>query len=227
MEPTKRQVAHKVRLGDLASGKYVRVEGEWEPNHIKTSDGRIFSRANIIAVVASDPESEGNYSSFILDDGTAQVPVRIFDDIKANVSLGDVVLVIGRPREVGGQIYLTPEIIKKVVNKKWIDYRRLELASLPELKEVGRDETPKPQEPIETKPEIEEIIEKPKEPETNEINPVDEIINIIRELDKENGADTEEVIEATTVKNAEALIDNLLKEGEIFEITSGKLKVLE
>jgi len=227
MEPTKRQVAHKVRLGDLASGEYVRVEGEWEPNHVKTPDGRIFSRANIIAVVASDPESKGNYSSFTLDDGTAQIPVRIFDDIKANVSLGDVILVIGRPREFGGQIYLAPEIIKKVVNKRWIDYRRLELANLPELKEARRDETPKPQKPIEVKPEIEEIIEKPKEPKTNEISPVDEIINIIRELDKEDGADTEEVIETTTVKNAEELIDNLLKEGEIFEISSGKLKVLE
>jgi len=249
-----RQVAMKVRLQDIANGTYVRVNGEWEPNFIQTTDGRTISRANVIGVVVSEPEM----NNFVIDDGTAKVPVRIFNDMKMDAALGDVVLLIGRPREFNQQIFIVPEIIKKIENKKWIDYRKLELSML--LKDVvePKVETIEPVkqavEPVKKqidaieetdvdKPVSEEKIEKPqqnepevktveaatKEPPADEVmdNPIDKIIEIIKDMDKGDGADTEEVIDASKVSNCEQILDNLLKEGEIFEITSGKLKVLE
>lgn len=229
-----RQVAKKVRLIDLNNGTYVRVEGKWEPNFIKTDDGRKFSRVNVIATVASEPVLEINFNTFIIDDGSARVTVRIFDELKFDASLGDAVLIIGRPREFNQTTFIVPEIIKKIENQKWIQYRKLELEnSFPLentiIKTVSLDESP-PVEEIIKKDDDEINISKTHIDESAsdvEDNPVEIIIKTIKTLDGGNGAEVEEVIKISNVPNAEKLIDNLLKEGEIFEITSGMIKVLE
>jgi len=195
-----RQVAKKVKLSDLANGKYVKVEGEWEPNYVDTPTNQKVSRANVVAVVATEPVP-GDFNSFIIDDGSARLPVRAFGDTEVEVDLGDVVLIVGRPRLFSEQIYLVPEIVKKVQNKKWIEYRKLELGEIP-TQEV--------------------ILE---EPMTD--SPVDTMIEVIRGLDSGNGADTEEVIARSKIENADDIISSLMREGEIFEITSGKIKVLD
>jgi len=202
-----RQVARKVWLKDLTTGTYVRVEGEWEPNFIQTHDGKKFSRANIVAVVASEPVPDMNFNSFIIDDGTARISVRIFGETKTNVKLGEVVLVIGRPREFNRQIYLVPEIIKKIEDKRWIQHRKLELGDQPE-----REQRP---------------VEEPKQEAVEADTDIDKILQLIQKLDKGDGADTEDVIIESKDSECEKIINNLLKEGEIFEITSGRLKVLE
>ncbi len=237
---TGRQVAMKVRLNDLTDGRYVRVEGQWEPNFIQTGDGRKFSRVNIIAVVASEPVPDMNYNSFIIDDGTARVPVRIFGESDVSVKLGDVVIVIGRPREFNKEIYIVPEIIKEIKNKKWIEYRKLELSNLPQSirkEEPGtvqkQKEGSNTHERIEDPDgavvqELEDVDSEEREPEpTKGKNPVDRILDKISELDKGDGADTDDVISALDIPDAERIIENLLKEGEIFEISSGRIKVLE
>jgi len=226
-----RQVAKKVWLKDISAGKYVRVEGEWEPNFVQTADGRTFSRANVIAIVASEPLPELNYNSFVIDDGTARVPVRIFNDTSINVKLGDPVLVIGRPREFNQEIYLVPEVVKLIENKKWIEHRKLELGQMPveEAKPVVPETAPVIKEeksPVaKVEPATEEVtkIEEPIKPNTS----IDSMLELISKMDTGDGADTEEVIATAKNKDAEQIIDNLLKEGEIFEITSGKIKVLE
>jgi len=192
-----RQVACKIRLSDLTTGKFVKVEGDWEPNYIETPNNKKVSRANVIAVVASEPDAQ----SFVIDDGSAQVSVRSFETMKTNVNLGDVVLIIGRPRQFNEAIYIMPEIIKPVNNKLWIDHRKLELGTSPAVVEVAAEKT--------------------------DLGPVDKLIEIIRELDTGEGADTEEVTSKSGIENADSMISSLLREGEIFEITSGKIKVLD
>lgn len=201
-----RQVARKVRLKDIAHGKYIKVEGEWKPNYVEAPGGFNFSRANVIATIASEPIPDATYNSFVIDDGTARVPVRIFEEMKLDATLGDVVLIIGRPREYNSQIYLVPEIIKKIEKKKdkWIQFRRLELGE-------------------ETDDEEGAVVEE----EPKEMNDVDSVIELIKKLDSGDGADTEEVIAESNAEDCEKIISNLLREGEIFEISSGKLKVLE
>lgn len=205
----KRQVAHKVRLRDLIEGTYTRMEGEWEPNFIQTRSGKSISRVNVIAVVASEPVSDQNSSSFVIDDASGQIPVRAFGQQRFDVKLGDVVLLIGRPREFSGQIYIVPEIIKRIEDTKWIDYRKLELGQ--ESPQQG------------TQAQLQPIPEE----KHDEVTTVDALIAAIKSLDQGDGADTEAVLASCTAKNTEQIIDNLLKEGEIFELTPGKIKVLE
>lgn len=264
-----RQVARKIRLIDIQEGNYVKVEGEWDPNYVETPDGRKFSRANIIAVVSTEPTIDMSYETFTLDDGTARVPVRIFGQSSVQVELGDVVLVIARPREFNEQIYLVPEIVKKIHDNDWIKLRKLELEqegpdmyieretehtleaspenNVEHVRAVEKASTgsepvaeqEKPTEAIETgltgseqiKPSPEEETTSTVELKAEEVsglqNPADQIINTIRRLDQGEGADTDEVLTAAEIKDGEAIINNLLKEGEIFEISNGKVKVLE
>jgi RPA family protein len=108
----KRQIAYKCSINSLASGVFVKKPG-WESNYMMTDYGD-FSRVNIIAVIVAKDEN-----SITLDDGTGQVIGRIFDntDRLSDIDIGDLVLVIARPREFNSQLYLALEIIKKIGNK--------------------------------------------------------------------------------------------------------------
>ena len=64
------------------------------------------------------------------------------------------------------------------------------------------------------------------EPKENELTPK-KIFDFIKQKDNGNGADFNEIVENYKESNAEKLIQFLLKEGEVFEISPGKLKVLE
>lgn len=57
-------------------------------------------------------------------------------------------------------------------------------------------------------------------------NPFDKIVRVINDLDEGRGADFEAVVQKSGIEKAEDIVNNLLLEGEIFEISPGKLKVL-
>jgi hypothetical protein len=124
-----RQVAKKADIGMIKKSRYIRSEGEWEPNYILTEDEHKMSRINLIATVISknDPQSPDNLT---IDDGTGKITVRAFQStqIFSGIGIGDIVLLIGRPREFSNELYLVPEIIKKIRNPKWIELRKLELS---------------------------------------------------------------------------------------------------
>ncbi|MBW2981354.1 hypothetical protein KY343_00610, partial [Candidatus Woesearchaeota archaeon] len=121
----KRQIAYKIRIKELINGKYIKEEG-WQPNYIITNDGRQINRINLIATVVAKPlEQDINYQSMILDDGTGRISARVFEqnNIFDNIEIGDVILVIGRPREYGSEKYILPETIKRIQDKSWIKVR--------------------------------------------------------------------------------------------------------
>lgn len=214
-ERQKRQVSYKVRIKDLLTGKYVKEEG-WTPNYIGTEDGRQISRINLIGVVVSKQIEEGvNYQSIVLDDGTGKIAVRAFDEKNRfdGVDIGDILLLIGRPREYSGERYILLEILRKIENDKWIQVRKLE------LEKVGKKEG-KPREIEDEEIEVEEVVK---------AEGVDgryqKIIENIKELDKGEGADFDEVVK--DIEEGDKLVDGLLKKGEVFETKPGKLKVLE
>lgn len=228
-EAQKRQVAYKARIKDIAEGRYVKEEG-WTPNYVITNSGRQISRANVIGVVVSKQTAEGsaNHSSIIVDDGSGRISARIFEQssIFDSVDMGDIVLMIGRPREFNAEMYIVPEIIKKVGNKDWLEVRRLELKkqdiaemanSSPEIvKEVKKEEAA----PVNNSQGVEEeVIEDIGE----EINNTEKAYNLIRSLDKGDGVDYQEIVDKI---GSEKEIETLLMEGEIYEVRPGKLKVL-
>jgi RPA family protein len=199
-EIQKRQIAYKVLVKRILDGEYIKEEG-WTPNYI-IIDGEKVSRINIVGVIVSINEEREN-KELLLEDKSGRIPIRIFEQTENNkhLSIGDIVTVIGRPREYGEEKYVVPEIIKKV-EKGWLELRLIELR---EKKPITKEETG-----------YEEIVKKIK------VDP-EEIIRMIKTTDKGEGADYEEIVEK--IKD-ERTIRNLLEEGEIFEIKPGKLKIL-
>ena len=64
-ESQRRQIAYKVKIGDLINGRYVREEG-WQPNYIVIGDGRQVSRVNMIGIVVLKPAEESNNYQIII-----------------------------------------------------------------------------------------------------------------------------------------------------------------
>jgi RPA family protein len=220
-----RQIAYKVRISDIAGGSYVKEEG-WQPNYILTASGLKVSRVNIIATVVSiEPGTPNNV--IIIDDGTGTIGLRSFEERPTlqNLEIGDLILVIGRPREYNTEKYIVPEIAMKLKNEGWVKVRQKELsatssASLPARNmaaDAGNPNNHK-EEPVE-----EVVVEKAVLAE----NPFQKIYRHIRELDKGDGADINELIRKSGLPNADELVKELLKDGEIFELKRGKLKILE
>lgn len=217
----KRQIACKVRIKEIMEGEYVKEEG-WQPNFVKTKEGRRVSRINLISTIVHKQEISGNnQGSITLDDGTGKISVKSFDqNISFNgLSIGSLVLLIGRPREYGSEKYIVPEILKSLEDPKWAEVRKLELGNVSKKEKV-----PEAKENSAVKQVIKE--EEIKEPAQKE-HKGEDVFKLIKESDDGNGADVGEIITKLGTDEAEEIINNLLKEGEIFETRPGKVKILE
>jgi RPA family protein len=122
-DSSRRQIAYNVPIADILNNHYQKEEG-WLPNYVKIGLLKV-SRVNIIGVIVSK-NIEDNNSTFILDDGSGRIQLQLFNEI-GPAEVGDIVRVIGKPREFGSNRYLVPEIIKRLTDKKWIDVRKLEM----------------------------------------------------------------------------------------------------
>jgi RPA family protein len=228
---TKRETAFKVNIKDIKDGKYIKVDKEWEPNYIETLDGKKFSRVNILGTVASELIEQGG-NSFVLDDGTDNITIRSFDKIKQEIKLGDLLMIIGRPREFSNEAYVMPEIIKKIEKdkEKWVKLRKLELKENIVIKEKTKEVIEK-EKIVEKKEKIidEELKKEETIKEEPKINSFDVVLKIIKELDiNDDGAEIEEIISKSKMDREiiENIINNLLMDGEAFEIKPGRLKLL-
>ncbi len=197
MEDKKRQVAIKVSIKDLNLGKYIKQEG-WEPNYILTDNNVKISRANVMGTIVTK-----NEDNLVIDDGSASIATRSFDVVInfSEFEVGDIVQVIGRPREFEQEKYFAIEIIKKI-NSEWLKVRQKELSKL-DYEKIHEEVI------------VEDVVV---------VNNYDDVIKIIKEKDSGDGAKIEELISQGI---EEKLINKLLENGEIFEISPGKIKILE
>jgi len=208
MEKTfQRQTAIPIAIRDVLESEYHKGDGS-EPNYIETKTGKRVSRVNIIAVVVSIPTNLEN--AILVDDGGGKIVLRIFDqiDIFKPITVGDIVLIIGKPRIYNDEFYILPEIVKKIIDRVWIEVRKKELAKI-------NDSSP----PL-PKRKKEEIV-------------IDQKVNnqgmydLIKSMDQGQGVEIEEIIQKSKASDAEKIITNLLLAGEIYEIKPGKVKILE
>jgi len=226
-----RATARKCTIRDLLDGQYVQKEGA--PNYVETPRGEI-SRINLIAAAVAKPGKR----SLIIDDGTGHVEARAFDDesLFERVTPGSVVVVIGRPRQYEGQLYVVAEICKLLSGPKWLELRRAELGRaslttslLNKNKLWKQSDTADSQTSTEPKLEKKAVNETLKTAKGEVFVAItsDRILEIIRELDDGQGAAVEKVLAKAGRPDAETMLTNLLAEGEIFEIRPGRVKVLE
>jgi len=214
-----RQTAFVARIADLKGGRYVKEEG-WEPNYILTKNAKI-SRTNVIGVIISKADSpDANFKNIIIDDGSGNINVRNFEnnDMFTSLNVGDTVLIVGRPREFSNEKYILPEIIRKIENKRWLLYRKGEL-NLFDLRNNDYEATA---------PAIhEETDEEFVKEESMKESVADRIVKFVKNNDKGKGVDMEEIVNYMKNPECENIIQFLLKQGEIFELMPGKVKVLE
>ncbi|MFH1801636.1 MAG: OB-fold nucleic acid binding domain-containing protein [archaeon] len=201
----KRNVAYKLRIGDILIGKPV-MDGE-KFSFLELGDKRII-RVNVIGSVIDKYESEGDrkYFFFTLDDGSGQIQARVFGDDVAkfqNVSQGKTVLVIGLLRIWNENVYISPEIIKEQ-DPKYLLVRKLETE-----KERAKNSIQLGREQI--------------------IAVKDRILRSIKNAEEDGGIEVDKIImelreTSPVIINQE--IQKFIEEGIVFEPRPGKVRYL-
>lgn len=208
-EIKKRETALKIRINDLLRGTpiYENIGGNDRLNFIELGDKKI-TRANIIANIVDKYESDGErrFASITLDDGSGQIRARVFsEDISKFKDLkeGDTIVIIGLLRAYNQEIYILPEVIKKK-DPKYLLIRKLEI-----------DKTYKIHEPTITEKKEVKVLR-------------DEIINMIKLSEKNDGIDKEEIIIKISAnpKLINEELTKLLEEGIIYEPRPGRVRYL-
>src|SRR3989344_5692076 len=130
VEQYKRNIAYKMRIGGLLAGKPL-LEGD-RLKSLDVGDKQVV-RVNLIANIVDKyiQEGEKKFGSLTLDDATGQIKVKTFGDDVDKFSAfnqGDTVLLIGLVRAWNGEMYLTPDILKKK-DPSFLLVRKLEIES--------------------------------------------------------------------------------------------------
>ncbi len=243
----KRNIAYKLRIGDLLIGKPVNDNERF--SFLELGNKRIV-RVNIIGNIIDKFESEGEkkYIFMTIDDGSGQISVKSFgDDINKVKDLpqGQTVVVIGVLRQFNNEVYISPEIVKEL-DPRYLLVRKLEIE-----KERKQNPLPTTQYPNQNKNQIQNNntnqnnsqsaeTQPPQESnstgQTTEQNNLDSptsikdrILGIIKNSEQEGGVYTDQIIMQNKDASPEIInqeIKKLLEEGIIFEPRPGKVRWL-
>ena len=218
-----RGVAIKTSISVISEGKYIASEDS--PHYVQTAAGVEIFRLHLVAIVL-EIEKSGSITNLLVEDGTGSLVVRAFEELPClkTLSVGDAIRVVGKLRMYNQEKYISPDLIKKT-SPLWLKVRALEEGRTKDIK--GEEVTP-----AETKatkiPEVpkEDPIKEAPLKEPKELLPTEKIMSIIKELDKGEGVQMEEVISKSHLTETENVLEEMLKKGEIFQISPGKVKVL-
>lgn len=217
MEQINRLIAYKLWLSNLKEENFVQRVGEFESSYVLLNNKQI-TRINIIADVVSKFNSEdGNYVTVTIDDGSAQVRIKTWREdtrILNNISHGDIILLIGKIKKYNDEVYILPEIVKKVSPNEEL-LRRLEL-----IKEYGLPETENIHQEKEQEAVYEEISFS-----SNDLR--NQLLNLIEKYEEKLGISLEEIKQELHVNLLEInkVLEELVKEGQIYEV-KGKYRLL-
>ena len=200
-----RMTAVKARISDLTGGRFVRKDG-LEPSFVLTENGQRISRARILGtIVGRFIADDGNFASVTIDDSTDTIRAKTFKTVKPldKAEIGDMVDIIGKVKEYNDEIYIIPEIVRKIQDPNFELLRVLEI--IKQRKRKGKSETkvPEPEEKDMLRKRVLEFIESEKE-----------------------GVEYSKLLE--TIKGEEnqieSIVNELLAEGICYEPTPGRIK---
>jgi RPA family protein len=215
MPDYKREIANKIRIGDLIKGNPIfdqtpSPEGQTTyPKllHVELGTNKLV-RVNLVANIIEKYESDGEkrFASLTVDDGSGQIKARVFgEDINKfkDLTQGDTILIIGLLRSFNDELYILPEIIKKQ-DPKYLLVRKLELEK-----------------------------EQPVQPTSNQKQEIkslrDDIIDLIKNSEQDEGIDKDQIIMKLKNNKPELItqeIQKLLEEGIIYEPRPGRVRYL-
>ena len=240
------QPAYKVKVEDLVKGQFVRPAEGTEPSHLVTPWGQQIFRARIMGTIVDKYISEDqSYAALRIDDGTETVRLKTWrQDTQrvADINVGDLVDVVGRVREYGGEIYLVPDLVIKVDDPNWEIVRELEILGVrkqflregkrPQLRKVEPQvrvleiEVP-PQAQVEgVEGEIQEIEEEPLPQVPDDVKK--KVLLAFDKLDKGDGVSPIDI--SAELNLTQDLVDDafrvLIADGEVFEPKVGRFRRL-
>jgi RPA family protein len=236
----KRSVARRVVIKDLVNGNYFK-EQNFMPNYVLTNYGLRVARALIVGTVTDVYKTE-EYGSITIDDGTSSIRVKFFQDLSkmADVKPGDIIEVIGKPREYNNELYIVPEsilkvdfnreLLRKIEHKKFIEKWKEILEKAENMiknsgnidkEELGIDD-------LDAAALNRFINSKGKELVRDIASERIKVLEEIKKLDKGEGADYSDIEKAVGLSpvDLDKIITELLEEGSCFEPKPGKIKVL-
>jgi RPA family protein len=202
----KRNIAYKLRIGDILKGKPIMSEGSAEEAKrflfLELGDKKIV-RVNLLANCVDKyiQDGEKKYASLTVDDASGQIRLKAFGEdigVLKEISQGDTLQIIGNVREWNSELYILPEIVKKV-DPRWLLVRKLEIQK--SRKDI----------PLQSNAPVRDIL-----------------LEAIKKSEDDGGLDVDKLIMDTEASpdliNAE--IKKLLEEGLIYEPRPGRLRYL-
>ena len=201
-EVRKRNVAYKLRIGDVLKGVPMMDDGKFL--FLELGDKKVV-RVNLLANCVDKfvQEGEKSFASLTVDDASGQLKLKVFgEDIERvkHIMQGDTLQIIGNMREWNGEIYMIPEVVKKT-DARWLLVRKLEIAKMKEDL------------PVET---------------SGDNSLKNQILDKIKGAESEGGIDREVLVmdvEAGADK-VEVEVKKLLEEGLVYEPRPGRLRYL-
>jgi len=198
-EIRKRNVAFKLRIGDILKGRPMISEGKFL--FLELGEKRVV-RVNVLANCVDKfvQEGEKKYATLTVDDASGQFKLKAFGEdvgMFENVVQGDTLQIIGNVREWNGELYVIAEVVKKV-DARWLLVRKLEIQNAKEDL------------PVESSGLKSEIMDKIKAAEADGGVDMDSLV-----MDIEAGG------EAINVE-----VKKLLEEGLVYEPRPGRLRYL-
>ena len=169
---------------------------------LELSDKKIV-RVNILANCIDKFVSEGEkkYAALTVDDASGQIRLKAFGDdigILKDIVQGDTLQIIGNIREWNAELYILPEVVKKV-DPRWLLVRKLEIQN--SRKDI----------PLQSNAPIKDVI-----------------LEKIKKAEADGGIDADQLMMDTEASpdliNGE--IKKLLEDGLIYEPRPGRLRFL-
>ena len=242
-----RLTAMKTRIAPLTRGAYQPSQG-FEPGYVITQDGACVSRVRVLGTVMNVFMSDdGNYGFLVLDDETETIRVKFFKDTKPlqSIAVGDIVDVVGKIKQYESELYVQPEIMRKIEDPNFITLRLAELVAQKRAMEQTKQ---KVRELLKQTSDIEEL---KKLAEAAGVNPdaaasiaqaadireqppadkkaaKDSVVAAIERLDEGSGTDYGTLVKelGLTEAQVEPIINELLTDGTCFEPRPGRIKKL-
>lgn len=245
---SRRLTAQKANILELVKGKFVRKSG-FESSYVLTQLGRKISRARICGLVVDKFISEdGNYATLTIDDGTETIRCKFFVNTKIidSVAVGELIDAVGKLREYNNEIYVAPEIIKKVepnfetlrlleLGKIWTEQKKI-VDKVKELKKQSADAVELKAiakkagfslKAVEGVLEAEEFASAASEEQSATANEAKtKILKLIEQLDKGDGVEYQIILKQAGLPEniIDVTIQELLESGLCFEPRAGKIK---
>ena len=153
----------------------------------------------------------------VLDDGTGRIPIRLPHGARAQVVIGGAATLIGSVSSFEGKKFIVADILQRIGNALWIVVHRSE-------SEAGQRQRERQKEGDVRK---EAGSPPPDSQDEGMGNARERVLSLAKRLDTGSGVMIEEMVRQSGIPGCKTFIEALLREGELFEVGPGRVKVLE